>query len=354
MFTLDIPQGDTALVRGPAVVECVRPCKVFGGLFQRVEVPPHKQYPVEGPATLRLESGSVTLVKGSTIPQDWDLEIGHTTIALVGPADSGKSSLSTYLLNRYTTQGKKVCVVDADVGQSDIGPPGFVAYSCTTAPVPHISTLEPQDGYYVGSTNLQGVEELLLAGAVRGLRRAAAQYPHLIIINTPGWTTGRGLQLLKALIDAIDATPINIGDAAIPGLTVSKSPYVLPRGPAERKELRNYAYRRFLKTMTKTQAEPERLVLCRWEGGLECPWGRYVPADVDKPEKKGREYAVPPHYLRHLFAALYKEGRLVGYGIVEKFEPKISMYVTTTEFDEVRIGKIRIDPNNLQELEPLP
>jgi polynucleotide 5'-hydroxyl-kinase GRC3/NOL9 len=170
MFILDIPQGDTALIRGPAVVECLRPCKVFGGLFQRLEVPPHKQYPVEGPTTLRLESGSVTLVKGSTTPRDWDLQIGAATIALVGPTDSGKSSLSTYLLNRYTAQGKKVCIVDADVGQSDIGPPGFVTHSCTSAPAPHISTLEPQDGYYVGSTNLQGMEELLLAGAVWSLR----------------------------------------------------------------------------------------------------------------------------------------------------------------------------------------
>ena len=353
MFTLDIPPGHTALVRGPASVECGSLCRVFGGLFQRFEVPPHKQYPVEGPAVLKIESGVVVFVKGTTIPQDWNIETSGV-IALIGPTDVGKSSLSTYLLNVHVAKGRRVCVIDADVGQSDIGPPGFVAYSCTSAPTPHISTLEPQDGYYIGSTNLQGVEELLIAGVIWSLRRATAQYPHLVIINTPGWTTGRGLQLLKALIDATGATPVNIGDTIIPGPTASKPPYVLPRGPQERKELRNYAYRRYLKATTKAQVESERLALCRWDGGLECPWGRYVPADVDKPEKRGREYVVPPQYLRHIFAALYKDKRLVGYGVVEKFEPKIAMYATTTEFDEVRIGKIRIDPDTRQELEPLP
>ena len=220
------------------------------------------------------------------------------------------------------------------MGQSDIGPPGFVAYSCTSAPAPHISVLEPQDGYYVGSTNLQGMEELLLAGVVWSLRRVAAQYPHLVIINTPGWTTGLGLQLLRALIDATGATPINIGDYILPGLLVSKSPCVLPRGPQEWKELRNYAYRRYFKPATKLQVDHDKLTPCRWDGGLDCPWGRYVPADVEKPEKKGREYAVPPQRLRHIFAALYKNKRLAGYGVVDKFDPKVTLYATTTDFDE--------------------
>ncbi len=69
MFTLDIPPGYTALIRGPASAECGGLCRVFGGLFQRFEVPPHKQYPVEGPAVLRIENGVVVLVKGSTTPQ---------------------------------------------------------------------------------------------------------------------------------------------------------------------------------------------------------------------------------------------------------------------------------------------
>ncbi|MEM0469086.1 MAG: GTPase, partial [Pyrobaculum sp.] len=64
--------------------------------------------------------------------------------------------------------------------------------------------------------------------------------------------------------------------------------------------------------------------------------------------------AVPPHYFKNVLAALYKKGRLVGYAVFEKFEPSPSAYVSTDDFDEVRVGKIRVDPHGLQELEPLP
>lgn len=353
MFRVAVPKGDTALVRGPAEVHCLDTCRVFGAVFQHFAVPPHKQYPVEGPAVFELEGGSLILVKGSTTPQDW-AQLLEGVVALVGPTDSGKSSLTTYLLNLHVARGKKVCVVDADVGQSDIGPPGFVAYSCTSAPVPHIAELEPFDAYYVGSVNLQGMEELLIAGVVRCLRKAMAQYPHLVIINTPGWITGRGVQLLRALADAVEPEVINIGEKVLPGLAVSKPPHIYPRGPQERKELRNYAFKRHIKPVAKVQIEPDIVANCRWDGSLNCPWGRYTPADVKEPEKRGRDYLVPPHFLRHLLAALYRGGRLAGYAMVERLEPKIVMYSTTHEFDEVRIGKIRLDPQTLEELEPLP
>ncbi|AET33707.1 Clp1/GlmU family protein [Pyrobaculum ferrireducens] len=353
MFKVEVPGGYTALVRGPAHVQCEDLCEVFGGAFQSFAVPPHKQYPVEGPAKMRIESGELVLVRGAAVPPDWRMEL-EGTAALLGPTDSGKSSLSTYLLNIHVRRGRRVCVVDADVGQADIGPPGFVAYSCTSAPVPHVSELEPHDAYYIGATNIQGMEDLFVAGVVRLLRKAAAQYPHLIIVNTPGWATGRGLQMLKALADAVEPTVVNIGEQILPGRVVTKPRHLLPRGPQERRELRNLAYRRHIKLAAKLQIEPQKITNCRVGNAVECPWGRYTPGDVPEPQKKGREYTVPPHYLRNLLVALYRGGRLAGYGVVERLDPRPVLYATTTEFDEVHMGKIRIDPQTLQELEPLP
>jgi polynucleotide 5'-hydroxyl-kinase GRC3/NOL9 len=58
--------------------------------------------------------------------------------------------------------------------------------------------------------------------------------------------------------------------------------------------------------------------------------------------------------LKHLFAALYKNGTLVGYGVVEKFEPRVVLYATTADFDEIHVGKTRLDPQTQEELDPLP
>ncbi|MEM1598378.1 MAG: Clp1/GlmU family protein [Pyrobaculum sp.] len=353
MFVVEVPPGGTALIKGPAEARCKEACRVFGAGFTHFQVPPHKQYPVEGPATIQIEGGAVVLVPQSTIPPDWRLELSGV-VALVGPTDSGKSSLSTYILNTHVARGKRVCVVDADVGQSDIGPPGFVAYSCTSAPTPHISELPPEGGYFVGSVNLQGVEELLVAGVVRCVREAMRQYPHLVVINTPGWTTGRGAQLLRALVEAVDATVVNIGEEVLPGQVVTRPQQITPRNPQERKELRVYAYRRHVKLIHKVVVDAGKIANCKFDKALNCPWGRYVVGDVAEPEKKGREYVVPAAYLRHVFAALYKNKRLAGYGVVEKIDQKAVLYTTTEDFDEVKLGKIRLDPHTLEELEPLP
>ncbi|MEL9989832.1 MAG: Clp1/GlmU family protein [Thermoproteus sp.] len=353
MPRVEVPEGYTALVRGPAEVVCVGGCKVFGGVFGRFEVPPYRQYPVEGPAVFEVDGGSVAFVKGSTVPEDWQMEL-EGIVALVGPVDSGKSALSTFLLNLHVGWGP-VCVVDADVGQSDIGPPGFVSFACSTSQTPHISELKPAGGYYVGSVSLQGVEEFLVAGAAYCLKEALASSPRLVLINTPGWTTGRGVQLLMALVDATGARVVNIGERVLKGPVASKPQYVLPRGPQERRALRNLAYRRHISLSAKVDVGLDALSPCGWADGLLCPWGKYVPADVEKPEGRGREFLVPRSYLRHILAGLYRGGRLVGYGVVERIsDGGAQLYVSTQDFDEVRIGKIRLDPQGLEELEPLP
>lgn len=47
-------------------------------------------------------------------------------LILVGAVDTGKTTLTTCLANRSLALGYKTAVVDADVGQSDIGPPTTV------------------------------------------------------------------------------------------------------------------------------------------------------------------------------------------------------------------------------------
>lgn len=350
MFRVELPSGSSALVRGPARVECDEGCSVFGGMFKGFFVPRHKQYPVEGPARFKIDGGSVVFLNGSPIPDDWKMSL-EGVVMLVGSTDSGKSGLSTYLLNTHVDRGK-VCVVDADVGQSDVGPPGFVSCACASESVPHISELEPLNGYYVGSVNLQGVEELLVAGVARCLRRVAAP---LVLVNTPGWTSGRGVQLLEAVADAAEARVVNLGEKVLPGVVVSRPPHVYPRGPQERRELRNLSYKRHISLKARVVAPLSALSPCRWEGALVCPWGRYAPGDVEKPEGRGRDYVVPRGYLRHILAGLFKEGRLVGYGVVERIsEEGVELHATAEDFDEVRVGKIRLHPEKLEELDALP
>ncbi len=346
MFTIQIPPDHAVLLKGPAEVECEVGCRVFGGFFRRFKIPPYRQYPVEGPAVVKTSGGSVELVAGSPIPRDWDIPL-EGALVVVGPPDSGKSGFSTYLLNVKMSVGG--CVIDADVGQSDIGLPGFVSCGCAAEPVVHISELEPLGAYFVGSTSPRGVEDLIVAGVTYCVRQVSPP----LVINTPGWTSGRGLQLLKAIADAVGARVVNMGEMYLPGVVVSKPSRAAMRSVEERRQWRNYLYRK-IALRHRITTELDKLTHCKWERGLTCPWGRYVERNVEKPERENHLSIVPPGYLKNLFAALYKSGKLVGYGVVEKFEPQLSLYCTTDDFDEVKVGKIRINPQTLEELEPLP
>ncbi|NOY64058.1 MAG: hypothetical protein GXO97_01450 [Nitrospirae bacterium] len=50
-----------------------------------------------------------------------------TTALLLGASDSGKTTLSWFLTESLLKAGKDVCLLDADIGQSTIGPPATVS-----------------------------------------------------------------------------------------------------------------------------------------------------------------------------------------------------------------------------------
>ncbi|MFB6491135.1 MAG: Clp1/GlmU family protein [Thermoproteus sp. AZ2] len=357
MFRVEIPRGSSLLIDGPAVIEALEgPCRVFGAEVKRLEVPRYRRYPVEGPCYLAVEGGSAIFLEGRAVPEDWDLDLSGSAL-IAGPTDSGKSSLATYLLNRAVAEGRYVCVVDADVGQSDIGPPGLISYSCTAAKTPHISLLEPLGAFFLGSTNLAGLEELALAGVVATYAEAKARYPHLIIINTPGWAAGRGLQLLWAIKAAVRPDVVlGLGGVQLGGRALSTPAAVRARDREERAAIRSAQYARFLKGLRRISASAEALKFpCRWERGvLSCLWADYEPGDVEEPKREeGRRYKVPKERLRGLFAALYRRGELAGFGVVVELGEEVRLEAATDDFDEVRAGKIRVRRDGL-ELEPLP
>ena len=47
---------------------------------------------------------------------------------VVGASDTGKTTLTAYLAGALAARGETVAVVDADVGQSEIGPPTTVGW----------------------------------------------------------------------------------------------------------------------------------------------------------------------------------------------------------------------------------
>ncbi|MFI5395380.1 MAG: Clp1/GlmU family protein [Candidatus Binatia bacterium] len=139
------------------------------------------------------------------IPQSWEhsAEVIRTsrwrTILVLGGADRGKSTYCVFLARRLGTARHRVALVDADVGQKDIGPPttitlGYFTASRAQAPV------RPSAYYFVGSTTPSGHLVPMVVGAKRMLDAAQADS---VLVNTTGFIHGVGRVLKTHKIEAL-------------------------------------------------------------------------------------------------------------------------------------------------------
>ena len=102
--------------------------------------------------------------RGLGIPQSWKntalrlLEgpVGQTILVL-GSMDSGKSSLINYLANVILSRTEStVAVVDTDVGQSKIGPPGTLGLGFATEQFIGLDEIQVESLYFVGEKSPRG------------------------------------------------------------------------------------------------------------------------------------------------------------------------------------------------------
>lgn len=118
-------------------------------------------------------------------------------VVILGETDSGKSTLARYLLAGLLGKGEKVALVDSDIGQSSLGPPGTVSASTfRTALGLHDYTAEKM--FFVGSLNQATAIPLILRGVREMLPTFHEGGVILTIVDTSGLVRGPTGQALKA------------------------------------------------------------------------------------------------------------------------------------------------------------
>jgi polynucleotide 5'-hydroxyl-kinase GRC3/NOL9 len=119
------------------------------------------------------------------------------TVLLLGATDAGKTTFGRLLVNEAFAIGKQVTVVDGDIGQSEIGPPGCVGWGRPTRPIRGLSEIEPAGLAFVGSTAPRG-NFLQHATAVRVMADTANPGGDgLLIVDTTGFVRGGAAVSLK-------------------------------------------------------------------------------------------------------------------------------------------------------------
>jgi len=107
---------------------------------------------------------------------------------ILGAVDTGKTTLAIALAKRLAASGP-IGIVDADVGQSHIGPPATVGWAVIDNPQVELSQLPVAGIAFVGDVTPVGHLLQLTAGIAQGVQQVS-QAAGLIIIDTPGFIQG--------------------------------------------------------------------------------------------------------------------------------------------------------------------
>jgi polynucleotide 5'-kinase involved in rRNA processing len=129
------------------------------------------------------------------------------TLFLLGGVDVGKTYTATALANRFYEHGLKVAVVDADVGQSDIGPPCCIGMGILERKIQKISEVPLHSLYFVGNTSPNGCMRECVNGAAAAAKKAKKLNVDVIIVDSTGWIEGEDAERFKLFeIKAIDTS----------------------------------------------------------------------------------------------------------------------------------------------------
>lgn len=115
---------------------------------------------------------------------------GARVTMVVGPSDAGKTTLTTVLASALAARGDRVAIVDADVGQSEIGPPTTVGLGRVRGALARLGDAEVLALEFVGTTSpARAVRRT--AGATGALvDRARAAGFERILVDTSGLVAG--------------------------------------------------------------------------------------------------------------------------------------------------------------------
>lgn len=147
------------------------------------------------------------------IPPAWEAAArrflaGEGAVLVLGAADTGKSTLSRYLVYRAYAAGRPVALVDLDLGQSHLGPPASLGLGLYPPLMPGDDSLFPQGLYFIGQTSPLGAILEVAVGS-RVLADRGALSASSLVVNTSGFIQGPGaLRLKKAQAELLQPSLI--------------------------------------------------------------------------------------------------------------------------------------------------
>lgn len=318
-----VDKDKTLLVDGPASVNILSgQVEVFGAVLKTgapVVIREGKRIPFEVRAKTELdltlgERAVVNEVDGSTIPVSW-AEVAYevlrpkkpATLMVVGSVDSGKTSFCLYIANKALKERRHVTIIDADPGQSDVGPPSTIASCHLTKPLMDMFEACAANAFFIGVTSPSSAVSRLLQGVTKLKEKALKKENEILIINTDGWVEGEDAIRYKVdlakqikpdfLAGIQEKNELTFLLGALTGahkLSVETPLWVRKRDTEERKLLRELGYKKHLRG-ARAEAFP-----LSWASIGDFAFGKGAPPSREHIELFEESFGATPLYCEEM------------------------------------------------------
>jgi polynucleotide 5'-hydroxyl-kinase GRC3/NOL9 len=356
---ISIKAGNTLLISGPASFRLVNGrVNVLASPVKKgreISVREGKQLPLESLENSLIDcsisdSARCMEIVGSAFPSSWVeiaetiLEVKKAKTVVIGNVDSGKSTFCTILANLALNAGMKITILDADLGQSDIGPPCSIGIGRVQKNVLSLSEVTPDLLYFAGYISPAPITDKVLRG-IESLLNCTKNVDTLVI-NTDGWVIDdQAIIYKKRLIDAVEPDiVVGIGKqnevSRILELTkqasfqIESPRIILRRTREQRKELREYGYRKYLANGRQVRVNVDRIQLSYSNGTA------IKPSDID---------TLP---VNAIVGMLDDHDWLLGIGVLLQIDLQgkaLKVFSPITRgFSKVEIGAVKLDEHGTE------
>jgi polynucleotide 5'-hydroxyl-kinase GRC3/NOL9 len=313
--------------------------------------------------------------KGTKIWEEVSYTIFHAmatypkSILITGPTDSGKTSLSTYIINQAIRMGLRPAVIDADTGQGDLAPPSVIGCGIVKKQIIDLRELTTQYFAFVGDINPTGYDRLIARLVRRLLNKINTgkkdrSEVNLVVINTDGYITGSGLLGKIAIANKVHPDVIiclgeHTSDLCmlikarkqsgnVPCLLHAKSPFSTNPIIKLKKERVQQRFNRFQRYISdfgkprKTRSINLRKIKVVFKGLV------YYKTFIASGDRlilvnKYRTKKFPLARMFNMFVGLGKASNIVGFGIVTSItNRKIEIHTDVDFFDTIYLSNIGI------------
>ncbi|MCP8304833.1 MAG: hypothetical protein H3Z50_05125 [archaeon] len=274
-----LSKGEVLLVKGPSAIRAegeglsalgipIKPGEKV--VVRKNKVLPFEVDKVESSVQVILGRGSEIHISRNKVGMGiWDnvketvftnIDSGKRKLMIIGETDSGKSTLATYLTNMALLKDMKVCIVDGDIGQGDLAPPGCIGASMVKSPIYDLRDVRADLFEFVGFTSPRWVREIVIERMKKMISYIEEKNWNLCIVNTDGYVADEGMDYKLDMVDMVDPEMIvcfkdidkilfkGLKDSLdLPLLIPADRPESVTKSPSERSGRRLSQYLRFLK-----------------------------------------------------------------------------------------------------------